>query len=100
MQTTKKLALVLALVVLVIPMISASEGSGASTADGSSKYLGAALAVGLAGLGAGFAISKVGVASAGAIVEKPELFGSTILYVAFAEAIAIYGLLVALMMIL
>lgn len=62
--------------------------------------IGAAIAVGACGLGAGFAIATVGAASAGAIAEKPELFGKTVVYVALAEAVAIYGLLVALMIVL
>jgi len=62
--------------------------------------IGAGLAIGLAGLGAGVGIGTVGAASVGAITEKPEIFGRTILYIAFAEAVAIYGLLVALMILL
>ena len=58
----------------------------------------AAGAVGLSGLGAGYAIAAAGSASVGAIAEKPDLFGKTMVYVAFAEAIAIYGLLVALLL--
>jgi len=66
---------------------------------GETKFLAAAMAVGLSGIGAAYAIAKVGVAASGAIVENPKLFGNTILYVAFAEAIAIYGLLVALLIV-
>jgi V/A-type H+-transporting ATPase subunit K len=62
--------------------------------------VGAGIAVGLAGLGAGIGIASVGAASVGGIAEKPDLFGKTMVYVAFAEAVAIYGLLVALMIIL
>jgi V/A-type H+/Na+-transporting ATPase subunit K len=58
----------------------------------------AAVAVGLSGLGASYAIAAAGSASVGAIAEKPDLFGKTMVYVAFAEAIAIYGLLVALLL--
>jgi len=62
------------------------------------KYIGAAISIGLAGIGAGIAIAAAGSASIGAIAEKPELFGKTMIYVAFAEAIAIYGLLVSLIL--
>lgn len=58
----------------------------------------AAAAVSLSGLGAAYAIASTGSASVGAIAEKPDLFGKTMVYVAFAEAIAIYGLLVALLL--
>lgn len=77
------------------PTDEASAGAGL----GEIKFLAAGLAVGLSGIGAAFAIAKVGVAASGAIVENPKLFGNTILYVAFAEAIAIYGLLVAILII-
>lgn len=62
--------------------------------------VGAGLAVGLAGVGAGIGIGTAGAASIGAIAEKPEMFGKTMIYVAFAEAVAIYGLLIALMILL
>lgn len=59
----------------------------------------AAVSMGLSALGAGYAIAAAGSASVGAIAEKPDLFGKTMVYVAFAEAIAIYGLLIAFMLI-
>lgn len=40
----------------------------------------------------------VGTASVGAISEKPELFGRTLIYVGLAEGIAIYGLIMGIMM--
>jgi V/A-type H+-transporting ATPase subunit K len=60
--------------------------------------IGAALSIGLSGLGASYAIAATGSASIGAIAEKPDLFGKTMIYVAFAEAIAIYGLLISLIL--
>lgn len=60
--------------------------------------IGAAVSIGLTGLGAAYAIAATGSASVGAIAEKPDLFGKTMVYVAFAEAIAIYGLLIAFML--
>jgi len=58
----------------------------------------AAGSIGLTGIGAAYAIAATGSASVGAIAEKPDLFGKTMVYVAFAEAIAIYGLLIAFML--
>ena len=55
----------------------------------------AAIATGLACIGAGIAVSGVGAAAMGAVAEKPELMGRSLIYVALAEGIAIYGLLVA-----
>ena len=57
--------------------------------------IGAGLAVGLAGVGAALGMGTAAAASLGAITEKPETFGKSILYVVFIEAIAIYGLVIA-----
>ncbi|AEX85006.1 F0F1-type ATP synthase, subunit c/archaeal/vacuolar-type H+-ATPase, subunit K [Marinitoga piezophila KA3] len=59
--------------------------------------VGAALATGLAAIGAGVGVGMVGAASVGAISEKPELLGKTLIYVGLAEGIAIYGLIVTIM---
>ena len=61
------------------------------------KELAAAIAIGLPAIGAGYAIGVVGAAAAGAVAEKPEVSGKVLLFVALAEAIAIYGLVVSLM---
>lgn len=57
----------------------------------------AALAIGFSSIAAGYAIAVTGSAAAGAVAEKPEVAGKVLLFVALAEAIAIYGLVVALM---
>ncbi|HEY88906.1 MAG TPA: hypothetical protein G4N98_04110 [Thermoflexia bacterium] len=57
--------------------------------------LAAALAVGLGSLGAAYAVSATGAAAIGAIAEKPELFGRALIFVGLAEGIAIYGLIIA-----
>jgi V/A-type H+-transporting ATPase subunit K len=49
-------------------------------------------------LAAGWAIVATGVAAAGATAEKPEISGRVLIFVALAEAIAIYGLLIAFML--
>jgi V/A-type H+-transporting ATPase subunit K len=64
------------------------------------KAVGAALAVGLAGLGAGFAVGTAGAAAASGIVERREVVGPLLLIVVLGEGIAIYGLLIALLVIL
>ena len=61
-------------------------------------FIGIALSKGLAAIGAGIAVGMVGTASVGAISEKPELFGRTLIYVGLAEGIAIYGLIMGIMM--
>ena len=61
--------------------------------------LGAGLAVGIAGLGAGIGMGSAGSAAIGAITEKPEVFGRSLIYVVLIEAIAIYGLVIAFLLI-
>ena len=60
-------------------------------------YVAAALATGLSSLGAGFAVASVGSAAIGAVTEKPELLGRTLIFVGLAEGIAIYGLIVSIL---
>ena len=60
--------------------------------------VGAGIAVGLATLGAGFAISAAGTAAISALAEKPETFFRSFLVVALAEALAIYGLIMGILL--
>jgi V/A-type H+-transporting ATPase subunit K len=55
----------------------------------------AAIAAGLSTLAAGYAVGMVGSAAVGALAEKPELLGRVLILVGLAEGIAIYGLIVA-----
>jgi V/A-type H+-transporting ATPase subunit K len=61
--------------------------------------LGAGIALGLAGLGASLGMGTASAAALGAITEKPETFGKSILYVVFIEAVAIYGFVIAFLLI-
>lgn len=60
-------------------------------------FVGAAIAAGLGCLGAGIAVAVVGSSALGVVGEKPEMLGSTLIYLGLAEGIAIYGLIVALL---
>ena len=60
--------------------------------------IGAGLAVGLAGLGAGLGMGTASAAAIGAISEKPEVFGRSIIYIVLIEAIAIYGFVISFML--
>ena len=59
--------------------------------------LSAALAVGLSSLAAAYAVGRVGSAAVGALAEKPELMGRVLILVGLAEGIAIYGLIIAIL---
>jgi V/A-type H+-transporting ATPase subunit K len=60
--------------------------------------LSAGLAVGLAAIGAGIAISAAGTAAISALAEKPDTFFRSFLVVALAEALAIYGLIIGILL--
>lgn len=105
MQRAKKLlkTTILALP-LVMLMASAIVALAAEKVDAGyatlGKALGAALAVGLAGIGAGYAIAVAGAATASAMAEKPEMFGRLLIIVVLGEGIAIYGLLIAILILM
>lgn len=60
-------------------------------------YISAALAVGLACLASGYAVARIGSAGLGTVSEKPELTGRVLVFLGLAEGIAIYGLIIAIM---
>lgn len=73
-----------------------------ATSDGLAKglgYIGAALAVGLSGIGGGIAVSAAAAAALGAISENEKTFGKALIFVGLAEGVALYGLLIAFMII-
>jgi V/A-type H+-transporting ATPase subunit K len=87
---------------------NASAGQGAQVEPGKGTassqsavtgwgFLAAALSTGFGCLGAGIAVAYVGSAALGVIGEKPELTGRALIYVGLAEGIAIYGLIIAIM---
>ena len=60
--------------------------------------LGAGLAVGLSGLAAGMCIGIVGDAGVRASAQQPRLYVGMILILIFAEALGLYGLIVAIIL--
>jgi len=82
---------------------SAADASAVvATGDGFAKglgYLSAALAVGISGIGGGLAVASSASAALGALSENDSIFGKAIVMVGLAEGVAIYGLLVAFMII-
>ena len=61
-------------------------------------HLGAGLSIGLSGLGAGVAIGIVGDAGVRGTAQQPRLYVGMILILIFAEVLALYGLIIALVM--
>ncbi len=60
-------------------------------------FASAAVSAGLSAAAAGYAVAQVGSAAIGALTEKPDLMGRVLVVVGLAEGIAIYGLIVAIL---
>ena len=73
---------------------TAADTAGLATGLG---YLGAALVTGLSGIGSGIAVASSASAALGAISEDGSLFGKSMIFVAMAEGIALYGLIISFM---
>lgn len=94
---TLMLVFAAAMVTGSVDAFAAAEEAAVSSADGM-KFLGAALSTGLACVGAGIAVSSSASAALGAISEDPKIMGKSLIFVALAEGIALYGLLISLLM--
>ncbi len=106
----KRLILLFLLPLAFLPLIGVAAAFTISTVQAttttatSSPYdtiglaIGAGLAIGLPSLAAGLAISAVGSAAISALAEKPDTFFRSFLIVALAEALAIYGLIMGILL--
>jgi V/A-type H+-transporting ATPase subunit K len=92
------------LVGIMASMATAEEAKAGAAAAAADPYrsiglaLGAALAAGISIAAAGYAVAKVGSAALGAITEKPELFGRTVLFIGLAEGLAVLGFAIAILL--
>ncbi len=57
-----------------------------------------AVVTSMACIAAAYAVGKVGAAALGAASERPELLGRALIFVGLAEGIAIYGLIIAILL--
>jgi len=80
---------------LATVVAQAPEGGGV----GGMALLAAAIAVAGASIGAAIAVAYTGAAAIAAMSERPEMFGRAMVIVGLAEGIAIYGLIVAIILI-
>jgi V/A-type H+-transporting ATPase subunit K len=93
-----------ALVVLVLALTggtaAASEVAQTAASGGNwAALLGAAISVAGSSIGAAIAVAYTGAAALAAMSERPEIFGRAMVIVGLAEGIAIYGLIVAIILI-
>lgn len=87
----------MAALVMVIPhAVLAATGDAAASASGL-RYIGMALSIGLACIGAGYSVGAIGSSALGAISENPKLLGKTLIYIGLGEGIAIYGIIISIL---
>ena len=90
------IGITLMLMGVVTPAQAATTAAASSSGD---AFIGAGIAVAGSTIGAGIAVSYTGSATLAAVAEKPEMFGRALVIVGLAEGIAIYGLIVAIILI-
>ncbi len=98
-------ALLLLSLTIIVSSVIASPGTVASTTQDTVEEfraqsnwglgLGAGIAIGLAGLGSALALGSASSAAIAAISERPEVFGRTIIFIAFIEGIGVFGFVIA-----
>jgi len=72
-----------------------ATGEAAASSGSSLAFIAAGLAVGLSCVGGGIAVASSASSALGAISENPKIFGQALIMVVLAEGIAIYGMLIA-----
>ncbi len=94
----KKYGFLVTLLVLALGSLGFAQEAAAAVAGtsvgGGLAAIGAGLALGLAAVGVGLAQGRIGAAAAGAVAEKPELFGTLLIYLVLPETLVIFGFLV------
>ncbi len=80
------------------PSESAPAEVGMPTSPEHNKwaFITAAIAVSIGSISGAAAVGYVGASAMGAMSEKPELFARALVFVALAEGIAVYGLIIGL----
>jgi len=79
-----------------VPSVAAQQTSAGGNW---AALIGAAISVAGSSIGAAIAVAYTGAAALAALSERPELFGRAMVIVGLAEGIAIYGLIVAVILI-
>jgi V/A-type H+-transporting ATPase subunit K len=102
MKRTPKNFVILCLLNFIIwtifAMITVPRIFAYTSTEDSTVAIALAIAVATFGAAGGFAIAKTGSAAISALAEKPEVFIRAFMIVSLAEAVAIYGLLLGIML--
>jgi V/A-type H+-transporting ATPase subunit K len=96
--------LLLAAGIVVVLTLTAHPSFAATTAAtgkplSGQALIGAAIAMAGSSIGAAIAVAYTGSAAIAAMSERPELFGRAMVVVGLSEGIAIYGLVIAIILI-
>ena len=79
-----------------VSALAAGDAAGFTVGEGL-KFIGAALSTGLSGIGGGIAVASAASAAIGAMSENEKIMGKTLIFVALAEGIALYGLVISIL---
>jgi V/A-type H+/Na+-transporting ATPase subunit K len=95
----KKYGFLISLLVLALGSLGFAQEAATAAEPGTSiggglAAIGAGLGLGLAAVGVGLAQGRIGAAAAGAVAEKPSLFGTLLIYLVIPETLVIFGFLV------
>ena len=88
---------------MAIPMNVQAEEAESITASApqqesnTTRFWAAAAAVSLGSIAGGTAVAIVGSAALGAVSERPELMGRSLIFLGLAEGICLYGTIIAFM---
>lgn len=93
------LLLLTTIVMFTEPTLAAEKAVDATAASLSVGlgYIAAAFAVGISGVGGGIAVASASSAALGAVSEDGSIFGKALIFAGLAEGIALYGLIIAFM---
>ena len=79
-----------------LPVQAEADSSTANVSIGAGLgMLAAALVTGIACIGAGIAVASSASAAIGALSENSSVFGKSMIFVALAEGVALYGMLIS-----
>lgn len=89
--------LILGSIFILVSPVSAADSAAAVVDSAGIGYIAAALATGTSCIGAGIAVSAAASAALGALSENESIMGKAMIFVALAEGVAIYGLIISIM---
>ena len=86
---------ILAIILTLLTAVPAYAAEAAAPAANGMGLMAAALATGMSCIGAGIAVAAAATAALGAVSENEGAFGKALIFVALAEGVALYGLLIS-----